>query len=88
MWTNLPEIAKACQELLKCGCQAHPLCSRKCKCEDAGSLALLCAIAVEIVIHDQFIFRAFLFCYVISMGSENLNFRDYCKTKKNLNKMS
>ena len=47
-----------------------------------GSLALLCAIAVEIVIHDQFIFRAFLFCYVISMGSENLNFRAYRKTKQ------
>ncbi len=31
IWTLLPE------ELLKCGCKALPLCSRKCKCKDAGS---------------------------------------------------
>ena len=43
IWTLLPEIAKASQELLKCGCNALPLCSRKCKCKDAGlSCTALC----------------------------------------------
>ncbi len=42
-WTTLPEIAKASQELLKCGCKAVPLCSRRCKCKDAGlSCTTLC----------------------------------------------
>lgn len=36
VWTLLPEAATACQELLKCGCKALPLCSKKCKCRDAG----------------------------------------------------
>ncbi len=36
VWTKLPEVAKASQELLKCGCKALPLCSRKCKCKDVG----------------------------------------------------
>ena len=36
LWTLLPEAAKACRELLKCGCKAEPLCSRKCRCQDAG----------------------------------------------------
>ena len=33
VWTLLPEVARACQELLKCGCKS---CSEKCKCRDAG----------------------------------------------------
>ncbi len=42
-WTTLPEIAKASQELLKCGCKTIPLCSRRCKCKDAGlSCTTLC----------------------------------------------
>merc|ERR1712082_124497 len=36
LWTLLPEAAKVCRELLKCGCKAEPLCSRKCRCKDAG----------------------------------------------------
>merc|ERR1712082_71318 len=39
LWTLLPEAAKVCRELLKCGCKAEPLCSRKCRCKDAGYLA-------------------------------------------------
>ena len=33
MWMLLPEVARACQELLKCGLS---FCSKKCKCRDAG----------------------------------------------------
>ena len=36
VWTLLPEIAKASRDLLKCGCKAEPLCSRRCKCQGAG----------------------------------------------------
>ena len=36
VWTDLPEAAKASRELLKCGCKAEPLCTRKCLCKAAG----------------------------------------------------
>lgn len=36
LWTRLPEAAKVCRELLKCGCKAVPLCSRNCRCKNAG----------------------------------------------------
>ena len=36
VWTLLPEVARACQELLKCDCKSLPFCSKKCKCRDAG----------------------------------------------------
>ena len=36
VWTLLPEVARACQELLKCGCKSLSICSKKCKCRDAG----------------------------------------------------
>jgi len=43
VWTLLPEVAKASRELLKCGCKAKPLCSKRCRCEGAGlSCAALC----------------------------------------------
>lgn len=35
LWTDLPEAAKASRELLKCGCKAIPLCTRKCRCKAA-----------------------------------------------------
>ena len=42
VWILLPEAAKASRELLKCGCKAKPLCSRKCS-HDAGlSCTALC----------------------------------------------
>lgn len=33
-WTTLPKAAKACQELLKCGCKKS--CSKRCKCVKAN----------------------------------------------------
>ena len=36
LWTLRPEAAKACRELLKCGCKAQPLCTKKCRCYNAG----------------------------------------------------
>jgi len=30
IWITLPEATKSCRELIKCGCKAEPLCSRKC----------------------------------------------------------
>ena len=43
LWTLLPEAAKACRELLKCGCKAQPLCTRKCRCQNAAlSCTALC----------------------------------------------
>ena len=36
VWTLLPEVAKASQDLIKCGCKVEPLCSRRCKCHEAG----------------------------------------------------
>ena len=43
--TLLPEAAKVCREL-KCGCKVEPLCSRKCRCRDAGlSCTALCHCA-------------------------------------------
>ena len=35
-WSLLPEAAKACMELIKCGCKAQPLCERRCRCHNAG----------------------------------------------------
>ena len=40
VWTLLPEVAKASQDLIKCGCKIEPLCSRKCKCHKAGVLCI------------------------------------------------
>ena len=36
VWSHLPEASKACRQLIKCGCKSTPLCSRKCKCKEAG----------------------------------------------------
>ena len=33
-WTTLPQAAKGCQELLKCGCKKA--CTKRCKCFKAG----------------------------------------------------
>ena len=52
MWTHLPEVAKACQELLKCGCKALPLCSRKCSARKLVYCVLVCAIVKDNVILD------------------------------------
>lgn len=35
-WTTLPKAAEACRELIKCGCKAEPMCSRRCRCRNAG----------------------------------------------------
>ncbi|XP_071792576.1 uncharacterized protein [Asterias amurensis] len=43
VWSLIPEAASVCRELLKCGCQTHPQCSRNCKCRKAGlSCTALC----------------------------------------------
>ena len=43
VWTLLSEVARASRELIKCGCRAKPLCSRRCKCQVAGlSCTALC----------------------------------------------
>ena len=36
LWTTLPEAAKSCRQLIRCGCRASPLCSRRCKCQTTG----------------------------------------------------
>ena len=36
VWMLLPQIPKASRDLLKCGCKAELLCSRRCKCQGAG----------------------------------------------------
>lgn len=36
MWTVLPEAAKTCRELIRCGCKANPQCSRKCMCKTSN----------------------------------------------------
>ena len=33
VWTTVPAAAVACRELIRCGCKAAPMCSKKCKCE-------------------------------------------------------
>ena len=35
-WSLLPEAAKACMKLIKCGCKAQPLCEKRCRCHNAG----------------------------------------------------
>ncbi|KAL9978412.1 hypothetical protein ACROYT_G015925 [Oculina patagonica] len=35
LWTTLPEASKACQELLKCGCNPEKGCRGHCKCVKA-----------------------------------------------------
>ena len=43
-WSDLPEAAKACRELLRCCCKALPLCTKKCRCHEAGlGCTTLCA---------------------------------------------
>jgi len=34
VWTTLSEAASSCRELIKCGCKALPLCSKKCICKN------------------------------------------------------
>ena len=34
VWTNLPEAARSCRVLIKCGCKAEPLCNKKCACKN------------------------------------------------------
>ena len=36
LWTTIPEAAKCCRQLIKCGRKAEPLCSRKCTCSSTG----------------------------------------------------
>ena len=60
VWTLLPEVARACQELLKCGCKSFPFCSRKCKCRDAG---LSCTALATVVAHVTV--NALMFSYFI-----------------------
>ena len=55
MWMLLPEVARACQELLKCGCKSLPFCSKKCKCRDLGFHAQVFATVVEHVTVNLFI---------------------------------
>ena len=52
VWTLLPEVAKASRELLKCGCRAVPLCSRKCRCRKAG---LPCTVYANVVENVTFL---------------------------------
>ena len=49
VWTILSEVVKASRELIKCGCRAKPLCSRRCKCQVQDCLVLLSASAVATV---------------------------------------
>ncbi len=35
-WTTLPASTVSCRELVKCGCKATPICSKNCKCKNAG----------------------------------------------------
>lgn len=35
-WSDLPPAATGCRELVQCGCKALPLCTRKCRCHEAG----------------------------------------------------
>ena len=34
VWTTLPEAAKSCRELIRCGCKALPICMRNCVCKN------------------------------------------------------
>ncbi|XP_071477249.1 uncharacterized protein [Diadema antillarum] len=36
VWLTIPEAAKACKELIKCGCRAEAGCVSRCKCSKAG----------------------------------------------------
>jgi hypothetical protein len=47
VWTLLPEVARACQETLKCGCKALPLCSKKCNAKMLDFHAQVFATVVE-----------------------------------------
>lgn len=36
LWTTLPDATQDCMQLVKCGCKAMPLCSRRCTCRSTG----------------------------------------------------
>ena len=36
VWTTQPEVSKTCRQLIKCGCKADPVCTRKCVCKSTG----------------------------------------------------
>uniref|UniRef100_UPI00358E90E1 uncharacterized protein isoform X2 n=1 Tax=Myxine glutinosa TaxID=7769 RepID=UPI00358E90E1 len=36
VWMTIPEAAKACKELIKCGCKSEAGCVSRCKCTKAG----------------------------------------------------
>ena len=63
---HLPEAAKASRELLKCGCKAKPLCSRKCNVMMQGSLVQPCVNVVDCVnLDSEFPIFLFLFLRVL-----------------------
>ena len=61
VWTLLPEVAKACQELLKCGCKSQPLCTRRCKYKDAGLPCTSASVADYVILNINFIFKNLIF---------------------------
>ena len=70
MWTLLPEVARACQELLKCGCKSL---SKKCKCRDAGlSCTGLCYCGGTCDSAEMLGFHAQVFATVVEHATVNL----------------
>ena len=63
MWTLLPEVARACREILKCGCKSLPFCSKNASAEMLGFHALVFATVVEHVTVNLF-FSVYVLLYV------------------------
>ena len=49
VWITIPEAARACNELIKCGCKSKRGCTSRCKCNKAGLACTdLCNCTCEI----------------------------------------
>ena len=50
IWMTLPEAARACNKLIRCGCKSTRGCSTQCKCAKAGlSCNDLCSCTCKII---------------------------------------